>query len=107
MGCPDLPPYDSFVDLLEEAAMGDIIKAMDELHEAWPAIMNRNNMRPVLPPTIRGTAHQEREFLETEAIPLSDFRGSGPWANIEDQQSHEAHGGALEAATGAAVEGAT
>ena len=84
MGCPDLPPYDSVVDLLEEAAMGDIIKAMGELHEAWPAIMNRNNMKPVQPPTIRGTAHQEREFLETEAIPLSDLEAlvHGPISKI-------------------------
>ena len=90
---PDLPPYASFVDLLEEAAMGDIVKAMGdddigienmELHEAWPAVMNRNNMKPVQPPTIRGTANKEREFLETEAIPLSDLEAlvQGPIAKI-------------------------
>ena len=41
-------------------------------------------MKPVQPPTIQGTAHKEKEFLETEAIPLSDLEAlvHGPISKI-------------------------
>ena len=58
---PEPPPYDWFVDFLKEGAMCDIVEAMGddaidvenmELHEAWPAVINQNNMKPVQRPII-------------------------------------------------------